>query len=197
MSSVKAHIREWVPAAASICAVLLTAAYAVTKESSAAERIRDVGQLASTLTDAAQAAEKTARSAEEIAELKQKRTYVEQRMEDSRKPSCVVAELTETARKTGLAVREIQPFSSGGRGTGQQDQRKEYPQYRIQVRGTYIQIAEYMDRCSGQRLPARVREFRVGRTAGHETADGPELTAELVVEVFQPPEADKPVNKGN
>jgi hypothetical protein len=196
MSWVKTHIREWVPAAASICAVLLTAAYAVTKESKAAERIRDVGELASTLTDAANAAEKTARSFEEIAELKRKRTYLEQQMEDSRKPGCVVAELTEAARKTGLAVREIQPFS-GSRGSGQPDQHKDYPHYRIQVRGTYGQIAEYMDRCNSQRIPSRVKEFRIGRTAGSELAEGPELTAELVVEAFQPPEPEKPVNRGS
>jgi hypothetical protein len=197
MSWVKAHIRDWVPAAASICAVLLTAAYAVTKESSAADRIRDVGDLASTLTDAAKAAEKSARSSEEIAELKRKRTYLEQRMEDSRKPGCVVAELTEAARKTGLTVREIQPFSNNSRAVGQPDQHKDYPQYRIQVRGTYVQIAEYMDRCSSQRIPARVKEFRIGRTAGRELVEGPELTAELVVEGFQPSEPEKAVNKDN
>jgi hypothetical protein len=196
MLQVNGQVREWIPAAASICAVLLTAAYAVTKESRAADGIRDASVLASSLIDAATAAEKTARSAGQVEELAQKRNDLERRMEDSRKPSCVVAELSETARKAGLTVRQIQPSGPVGRGAVQQDQRKDYPQYRIQVHGTYAHIAEYMALCGSQRIPARVREFRMGRISGPEAAEDGKLAAELVVEVFQPIEPEKSGTKG-
>ncbi|HVP11485.1 MAG TPA: type 4a pilus biogenesis protein PilO [Phycisphaerae bacterium] len=191
-----AQLKEWAPAAMSVCAVLLTAIYAVTKESRAADGIRDARTLASSLSDAARTAEKTAYSVEQIEALRHDRAALEQRMEDSRKPSCVVAELTETARTTGLLVREIQPFGGGARPAGQQDQRREYPQYRIQVHGTYSQIAEYMARCGSQRIPVRIREFRVGRIAGQETPQNGKLDAELVVEVFQPLDSEARGSKG-
>jgi Tfp pilus assembly protein PilO len=196
MSQVRAYMKEWAPAAVSVCAVLLTAAYAVTKESRAADGIRDASTMASTLSDAARNAERTARSAQQIEELKQRRTDLEQRMADSRKPSCVVAELTETARNVGLVVREIQPSGNAGRASGQQDQHIDYPQYRIRVHGTYVQIAEYMAQCGSQRIPARVREFRIGRVSGQEQVEAGKLAAELIVEVFQPLDPEKPGNKG-
>jgi Tfp pilus assembly protein PilO len=196
MFQASTYLREWAPAALSIGAVLLTAAYAVTKESRAADGLRDASVLASSLLDAATTAEQTARSAEQIEELTQQRADLERRMEDARKPSCVVAELTETGRMTGLVLREIQPFGNAGRPAGPQDQPKAYPQYRIQMHGTYVQIAEYMARCSRQRIPARVRDFRIGRVMGQEPAKGGGLAAELIVEAFQPLETEKPGTKG-
>ena len=189
------HIKDWAPAAASICAVLLTAAYAVTRESRATDSLLDASSLASSLAEAAKTAEQTARSPEQIEEVSRKRADLEQRMEDSRKPGCIVAELSETARKAGLVLREIQPCSSVSRPAGQPESHKEYPQYRIQVHGTYAQIAEYMARCGSQRIPARVREFRIGRVRGPETAEAGVLAAELVVEAFQPIEPEKPGTK--
>lgn len=186
MTQTARHLREWLPAAVSIAAVLVAAGYAVTKTASAADEIREARELAWTLGSTADQVEKTAISPDQIEQLKARRKDLEHRMLEARKPGLIVPELTEAARTVGLDVREIQPARVTGPGAGGQN-RPEYPRYRIMVHGSYRQIAEYMELCEQQRIPARVKEFRVARRTGGESAGSEAaLTADIVVEAFQP-----------
>lgn len=178
------HIREWIPAGMAVAAVLITAAYAVTKTLHAQEGIRRAGNLASALSNTATTAESTTLTAEQIAELKTRRDDLEERVREAGRAGCVVAQLTETARAEGLSIQEIQPLHSTGRN-GAAQETFAYPRYRIIVQGTYQQVAEYMDRCKSQRIPARVMEYRIARTASREASAGGQLTADIIVEAFQ------------
>jgi hypothetical protein len=177
------QVKDWIPAGLAIIAVLITAAYAVVKQTHAAEGIRDAGNLSAVITEASALAQRTVLTAAEIAELEARRSDLEQRRQDAGKPGFIVAELTEAARNGGLLVQGIQPIAEQEKGS--QDSPR-CPQYRIRVQGAYGPIAEYMDRCKQQRIPVRVREFRLGRAAGSEAAAPGALVADIVVEAFQP-----------
>jgi hypothetical protein len=185
MQGVQNHIREWATAVLAVGAVLLTAVYAVTKESRAADGIRDARQLAATLTEAATSVSRTTLTPEQIEELKRRQTDLATRAADTKKPGCVAAELTETARKTGLVVGGIQPIEDAPQA-GARSEKSLNLGYRILVEGTYSQIGEYMDACGRQRLPAHTRQFRITRV-NNELTDGEViLKAEIVVEPFCP-----------
>ncbi len=190
MASVRSIMKDWLPSLASVAAVLLTATYAVTRQSRAAEGIQDANQLAATLTNTATLAAETTRSPQEIQELADRRADLERRMQDALKPGTVVSALAELAGKAALTVHEIQPKADS---IGQRSDLTSpaYPAYRILVQGSYAAIADYVERCKEGTIPARVRELHVfrDRTTGEHTEDG--LMAEIVVETFIPANAQK------
>lgn len=190
MASVRSIIKDWLPPVASVAAVLLTATYAVTRQSRAAEGIQNASQLAATLTDTATLAAETTRSPQAIQEMADRRTALERRMQDALKPGTVVSALADLAGKASLTVHEIQPKAETGQPSDQTS--PVYPAYRILVQGTYAAIAEYMERCKEDSIPARVRELHVFRdraATGEHPEDG--LMAEIVVETFVPANAQK------
>jgi hypothetical protein len=178
------RVKEWFPAIASVLAVLLTASYAVTRQSRAAEEIADIRRLANSLASDVDLAARTTPSPAEMDSLEEHRHDLEARMRDSCKPGLVVSALTETAREAGLIVREIQPMHVSGGRPGSPGEA--YPKYIITVQGEYRRIAEYMDLCACQRLPARPCAFRITQPEeGRRYADGT-LVAAMTVEAFQP-----------
>jgi len=190
MQELRNHIGEWATAILAVGAVLLTAIYAVTKESLAADGIRDATSLATTLTEAAARVGQTTLTPEQIEELNRRQDALANRIADTRKPGCIVAELTETARKTGLMVVDIRPVEDAGHGGGQPEKTSSLG-YRIVVEGTYKQIGEYMDACGRQRLPATTRRLHIGRISEEETDGLARLKAEIEVEPFCPTEGAK------
>lgn len=188
MRETRGYIKDWGSPILAMSALLLTAIYAVTKESRAAEGIRHANDLASALSQAAATVGQTTLSPEQIEELERQRDDLRKRVEDTGKPGCIAAELTETARKAGLVVRGIQPLDGTPQLAGQMPQTSS-PVYRIVVEGAYSRIGEYMDACKRQRLPARTRQFRITRVKDGEIAGQVTLKAEIVVEPFRPRES--------
>ncbi|MCG8406445.1 MAG: hypothetical protein MI923_14705 [Phycisphaerales bacterium] len=172
-------LKDWSPAAAAFCVVILAAVYAFSRQAEVAAEIREMDHLALTLTDTATDARRGTLSPEEIKEIQLQREDLETRMEDSRKPGIVVPQLSEAARSTGLLVLEIHPVKKRNRGQLRKGA-PEYPHYEVLVQGSYQQIADYMQGCSKQRIPVRVIGFRIDRV---EEASG--LSAEIKVEAFK------------
>ncbi len=189
MKQISKQLGDWLPAILSILAVVIAAGYAVTKTASAADEIREARELARTLGSTADQVAKSVITPNQIDQLKARRKDLEHRMMDARKPGLIVPELTDASRTIGLDIREIQPVRVNGPTAGREAEPRN-PRYRIMVNGSYMQIAEFMELCEQQRLPARVKEFRLARRSKDDSGN-PEkaLTADIVVEVFQSDDA--------
>lgn len=185
MLSMTFRFRDWLPATLSVCAVVVAAGYAVTERSKAADRITDANDLAVVLTQTAAEARSGMLTPEEVSELSRNREDLENRMVETRKPGLVVAELSESARRVGLTVREIQPVRLQARGRRDPEAGKTvYLRYCVSVTGSYRQIAQYMQLCTEQRLPARVVQCEIGKKEGTNAEAG--LLASITFETFQP-----------
>ena len=184
MSRTVVTIREWLPAVLVVCALTLTTSYAVLKKTSAAQDISELENLGALLSDAAELAENGALSQEETDRLTSQRKKLEDRMADTLEPSLVQAELMKSATKAGLVLREIYPTKQPGTSTAR-NKSTGYPRYRVLVAGSYTAISEYMQLCSRQRLPARVREFQVRPSPSEAGERSNTLVADIVVEAFR------------
>lgn len=184
MSKLISQVRRWLPVAASIGALALASVYALSREKVAAEGIREMNYLGTTLSDAAQQARDGTRSREELGRLVAEKNDLQKRMAESLEPSLVQAELMKSAKEAGLTLREIQPVKATPESRVAVPG---YPRYRIRAGGNYQQIAEYLQLCSRQRLPARVVEFSVRPPPQEDAAQSGALAAEITVETFQPP----------
>lgn len=184
-------IKEWSTAVAAVGIVVVAAVYAFSRQAEVAGEIREMDDLAATLTDAATDAKRGLLSPQEIVEIQAQRKDLEDRMKDSRKPGIVVPQLSEAARKAALVVLEIQPVKKRNQGSAREGA-PDYPHYQVLVQGSYQQISEYMHGCSKQRIPVRVIGFRLDRSLSE---DGQGLNAVILVEAYQA--AEKTEEKKN
>lgn len=182
--SVSQFVREWLPALLGGFCVVVAVLFLLVNQGKARQQIVELRQAGENLIEAAQNIEMAAVTPDESQRLKAAGDELDARITTAMKPGLIQAELMETARRAKLDVREIQPVQAGARPPG--DPSRNYPCYRVSVRGTYRQIAEYLELCKAQRVPARVKALQVSR-------DGPvgdakpadSLAATITVEVFQ------------
>jgi len=189
----------------SVGSILVAAAYTTTRQSRAADQIRELSGLGAHLTKAASQAQAGVLTAAQSAELESRLADLQRRMKDSREPGLVQAELMSSARRAGLEVREVQPMNLPQKGSGQ-DGRTLYPAYRVSVEGRYTQIAQSLADCRRQQLPARAAAFRLGPVAEDDGGTSPasaeaprtapRLRAEITMEVFVPPPSAKTAQEG-
>jgi len=146
--------------------------------------IRQINNLAKSLSSTAAGVEHGVLSPEQAAEVEARRSELIVRMRDSTKQ--IVPQLSEAARKAGLDILGIKPILNQARRKPTQ-QNNEYPNYRVTVQGSYRRIAEFMQGCSHQRIPARVTAFRIQPSAqqGH----GQTLKGEITIEAFRAQQA--------
>ena len=178
--------RQWFPVVVSAAALSLAMLYGLSRKTHATEGIQEMGNLGTTLSDTAQLVRDGTRSPEDRLRLAAEKSDLQKRMTDSLEPSLVQAELMKTAQQAGLVLREIQPVREQIAGANAP---AGCPRYRILVNGSYPQIAEYMQLCGQQGLPARVTEFSVRPVAEPAGGLGAGLTADLTVEAFRPNDA--------
>jgi len=183
-------MRDWLPMIAAVCAVVAAAIYAHTRQAHAAEEMHEAQDLAASLSAAADLAASGTLSTQDIETLNTLQQDLEHRMADTLEPSLVQAELMKSAGIVGLVLRGISPLQRAYRAPDQ-NPAAAYPRYRVLVSGTYQQVAEYMQLCSRQRLPARVTEFHIRRAAGEDEMSATELNADITVEAFQPHSSDE------
>lgn len=120
---------------------------------------------------------------------------IEARLRDLESPAMVVAGLSETCRRFGVTVMEISPvMAEPGAAPTSPLSANAAKRYRLVLGGTYRQLAELLDGCARQRLPARVREFSISPVAP--TGSDHRLTAELVLECFRLKQKDVANNQG-
>lgn len=188
MSKFVKQLKAWLPPLAGLCVVFISAGYAWSLKTTAAHELDQLQELGSNLDTAAQDVGAKMLSPEEARKLEEKEADLQRRMEDVKKPGLVQAELMASARKAQLDVREIQPIAvtkTAGAAT------PSCPNYRVSVMGSYQQIAEYMHLCKTHRLPVRITSLRMGRQMDEKGRPADQLTADITVEAFQPPEAQK------
>lgn len=168
-------MRRWAPPIFGVSAVVAACVYTVTRQSRVDSGIRELETLSATLDQSAGVLEGAVITPEKQDELRRKKETLLARSEEVQKPGLLQAELMQSARDAHLEVREILPVTSG------QSNSKDgvLPTYRVSVAGTYRQIAEYMEACTTQRLPARVKQFRVSHAI---SSDG-KLTGMLLGEI--------------
>lgn len=179
-------LRRWLPAAAGIAAVAGAAALAVDRSRSTERRIAEVVTLADRLNDAASIVCASTAPPDESRKDLALQDDLRRRIREACMPGLVQAELMSTARKAALDVKEIQPVAPAMGLRGAENQATN-PAYRVQVIGSYRQIADYMELCKRQRLPARVIGFRISRMNGEDGRPLPALTADITVEAYLPP----------
>lgn len=181
--------KAWMPAVGAVCLVIAATVYALSRTAEVAEGIGEMRRLASTLNDSAQSAEREALSPDEVEALRARHRELTERMRDSVKRGLVASQLSEAVRAAGLSVLEIQPIASKTRpaaGTGA----VEHPHYLVSMRGSYQQIAEYMQRCARQRIPVRVVGFHLGPADDSTARRAGMLEARITVEAFHAREAN-------
>ncbi|MFQ5412271.1 MAG: hypothetical protein ACE5EC_08225, partial [Phycisphaerae bacterium] len=71
---------------------------------------------------------------------------------------------------------------------------RDFPHYRITMRGSYQQIAEYMRKCAWQRIPVRVVGFSLGPADDTSARRAGTLEARITVEAFH---AGEGIARGN
>ncbi len=174
-------IKVWLPPVAGLCLVFVSAGYAWSIKTSAAEEIDRLHELGCSLNNAAQDVQ-GALSPDEAKKLEDKDKDLRSRMDDAKKPGLIQAELMASARKAQLEVREIQPVAAAAKTPGAPT-----ASFRVSVTGTYQRIAEYMQLCRSQRLPVRVTALRLIRLTNEKGRPLEKLTADITVEAFQPP----------
>lgn len=188
MNSIATKLRLWAPPVAAICAVILSANYGFSKRGVAAERVQELKQIGSRLSQASELVTLGTARPETIAEIKSLRQDFELRMSESIKPGVVQGQLVASARSTGLELREVRPMTerSGPQSPGD----AVFPAYRVTVEGSYRQISEFMQACMVQRVPARVSSFQVVPAVDAQGKLKGPLKAELVMESFVPKAAE-------
>ena len=182
------HLKAWIPPLAGLCIVFVSAGYAWSLKTSAAQEINQLHELGTTLDSAVQSAQGVMLSPEDCRTLEKRESHLRQRIEDVRKPALVQAELMASARKAQLNVREIQPIAAAKTPGAEEPS---CANYRVSVTGSYQQIAEYLHLCRSQRLPVRVVGLRMGRAADSNGQLTDTLSADITVEAFEPPAAKK------
>lgn len=182
--STNAILREWLPAALGATFVVGASVFAMAQRGAAREAITELHQLSDTLMATAAMTQATAISPDPVTDLPRRRAELESRAGEAMQPATIQAELMTTARAARVNVREIQPVPTAARadavGTS-------YPAYRVRVSGDYAQIAEYMQRCKAQRVPARVVRFTLTPELNSDGAASALLAADITVEIFQLP----------
>jgi len=174
------NIRNWSAPVLGLLAIVVAAGFALSRPYRLQKEINELATIGATLNQSAHNLERTVTSPGQRSELREKMQDLARRTEEARKPGLLQAELMQTARNGYLEVREILPVS-----TGQMDpSRAELPKYRVSVAGNYRQIAEYMEACTRQRIPARVRSFRVSHATNPDGTPSGLLLAEITVEGF-------------
>ncbi|GMU33709.1 MAG: hypothetical protein HS101_17885 [Planctomycetia bacterium] len=179
-SFTRQNLRNWSAPLLGLLAIVFAAGFAVTRPYRLEKEINELAMIGATLNQSAQVLERTVTSPEQRSELREKMQDLTLRAEEARKPGLLQAELMQTARNGHLEVREILPVSTGHIDTS----RAELPKYRVSVAGSYRQIAEYMEACTRQRIPARVRSFRVSHATNPDGSPSGLLLAEITVEGF-------------
>jgi Tfp pilus assembly protein PilO len=165
--------------------MVLATGLALSRKAHAAQGIRQASELGDSLTAMATIAQDRTLGQADLRQLEALEKDLQARMADAREPSLVQAELMQSAGKAGLVLREIRPAPEVNRPGGK-DTVPNYKRYRVSLTGTYRQVAEYMQLCSRQRLPARAVEFRVRPVEPGEWAEDVALIADITVEAFQP-----------
>jgi len=181
-------VKGWGPPVASVCAVILACGFALSKQNRAAAGIHELSLVGMSLSNAARDAQAGNMSQADTKVLESQRAELRNRMNEASKPGLVQAELIESARKTGLDVREVQPIAASTNGAKNVIVN---PSYRVSVQGNYSQIAEYMQICKEQRVPVRPTGFRVNSALDDNGKPSRALRAELTMEAFRPKPADK------
>jgi len=183
--SLGAIVKTWVPAVAGVTALVLALCLVHSRRAMAAARIDTLGLVACDLSESAERVQALTRRGEDLIDVDQRRKELDRRMADSCMPGLVQAQLMSAARKVGLQVHGIQPITAAIRLPGSAGP-PAYPNYSVSVSGEYRQIAEYMDACTRQPLPARVKRFAVARQKDEAGGVRKGLEAEITVEAFQP-----------
>ncbi len=183
--------REWLPAVLMTLSVLAAGYFASTRKTLAEERIQNLDALGLTLSESAAEACHRTILPQEQAEVSTARRDLQQRLADVLQPSLVQAELVQSAVAAGVTLKEISPLPAVLQ-SGRPGALPTYPRYRLRVQGTYRQVANYLDLCGRQRLPARVTGLILASRSMSEDLPPDQLSAEITVESFLP----RPPEKG-
>ena len=179
-------IKDWLPAVAGVGVAVAATVFAVARASDVGDNIRQSNNLAAALSTTATGVEQGVMSREETTALEAQRQDLALRMRDSRKQ--IVPQISEAARTAGLSILEIAPKLAVSR-PGKPKVLADYPPYRVMVLGTYQEIAEFMQKCRGQRIPVRVTAFRISQSEDKNSAAAELLKAEITVEAFRATDA--------
>ncbi len=188
MAGLKTSIKSWLPAIGAMLTVVAAVVYAISRTTTVSDEIRNMDDLAASLSSKAMDVEAGVRSNEEVERLQSQRVEFESRMSDSEKPGLVVSQLSQAARASGLQVLEIQPMtpSLAGKISSADPNALVLPNYRVSLKGDYKQIAAYMTGCATQRIPVRVVGIEMGRMEESDSSPGEDLRADITVEAYQP-----------
>lgn len=181
--------RQWLLPGASLLALVVTGACALIAFSDTGSTLKQFDRVGEFLTDVAARAVAGTMTPQQVQAMEAQSLDLDQRMQDSRKPGLFQAQLVDAAGAAKLRVREIRPMPShsvtGGAATAADA--AAFPVYRVLVEGGYREIAAFMDDVKRQRLPARVRGFRVMTVVRDPNSDVVSLPAEIDIEAYQPP----------
>jgi hypothetical protein len=190
------NILAWLPAVASVAAVIGSLCFTISRQMRNAEAVDHVRRLGANLTEVAGRAMSGILSPQEAHAIETHRADLEQRFADAVKPALLQSQLVDAASAEGLVVREIQPISSGSpKPTNPKDKKEAqvFPTYRVLIDGDYRKVASYMDKCRGLRLPARVTSLHMGTATDPQGKATEIIRAELILEIFQPANEDSKV----
>ncbi|MBX3395253.1 MAG: hypothetical protein KF841_07780 [Phycisphaerae bacterium] len=180
----RARFKDWIPATAAVCTLIVAVAFAINRTFEVSDEIRNMTELSDVLAAKAGDVQRETRTPEELEQIARDRSDFESRIEDSNKPSVVVSQLSEAARHARLQVLEIQPLTAQKSGVGNVGG-VQRPSYRVLVRGGYQDISTYLQSCRTQRVPVRVIGFEISRFSDDRSdGSGDDLRADVVVEPY-------------
>lgn len=189
-------LRSWLPCTGGVVFVFVAICFAASRLAATKQDISELTALSAQLGEAAQIMCATTMAPEKSEALQDQQADLRQRVREAGMPALVQAELMSTARTAGLDVKEIQPVAAPGQARDKGGDASGSG-YRVQVSGTYQQVAEYMLICRRQRLPARVRAFRISRPLTEQGRPAPLLTADITLESFQPADGTLRLARGS
>lgn len=189
-------LRKWLPCTGGVLFVFGAICFAASRLAATRQDISELTALSAQLGEAARVMCASTMAPEKSDELQAQQEDLRQRVREAGMPALVQAELMSTARTAGLDVKEIQPVAAPGQGRDKGGEASGSG-YRVQVSGSYQQVAEYMLICRRQRLPARVRAFRIIRPLTEDGRPAPLLTADITLESFRPADGTLRVARGS
>jgi hypothetical protein len=179
-------LRDWLPAGAAVCAVVVSSGYAISRFSHASTRIHEVKRLGDGLCSISQRAQADFVDPAAAKAAQQENEDLLRRMEEATRPALVQAALMAAAHQAGLTIEEVIPMlpAQAGQGSAIGKSSVKYPGYRVMVQGSYSQVADFMQLCRTQRVPMRTISFRITSSLDQKGRPTSGLKAEISVESF-------------
>lgn len=191
MRQLGALLTNWGPPAFSVTLTAFAVWFAWSRGGSAAEAIRRVDSLGTSLSEMAGTAKSAILTQSEYVALEAKANDVRSRVEDSGKSALIAVQITEAVHRAGARFIGSEPMadpSPSGRGQGA----PRYPHHRVTIEGGFRQIAAFLDGCGAQRLPVRVTDFAITRSASPNEGTAV-LRAVITVESYLPSKKLAPI----